>query len=93
VFTEAKPRPKYKLEVEVPEAIYKLLTAAAGRRKMSVINTRDPGAGKPMTVPGLALQIIGGVVTRGSVDRALAGWGEYTAAQARLSLSFKLAAT
>jgi len=48
-----------------------LLKQAAARRTQS--------AAVRMSVETLAMQIIGGTVTRGSVDRTLAAYGEYRA--------------
>ena len=66
-----KKRTKVKIEIELPGTVFDLLTAAAARR-FHQIDTR-------MTAEQLAQQIVSGIVLRGSIDRAVALWGEYTA--------------
>jgi hypothetical protein len=53
-----------KIVIELPERLHKLLRSAADRRHLSVDAT--------------AMQIVGGVVAKGSVDAALNRWGDYT---------------
>ena len=65
-----KKRTKVKIEIELPGTVFDLLTAAA--RRFHQIDTR-------MTAEQLAQQIVSGIVLRGSIDRAVALWGEYTA--------------
>jgi hypothetical protein len=64
-----RARPTYPLTIpKIPEAVYRLLESAAARRQMSPAE--------------LAAQIIGGTVTRGSVDKTTARWQRYCATSA-----------
>jgi len=60
--TQARPK-NTKVTVEMTAPVHRLLQQAASRRSISVGE--------------LAAQILGGVLCRGSIDRALACWGDY----------------
>jgi hypothetical protein len=59
-----KSSTKYKLTIVVTESVYKSLTAAATHREK-------------MTPETVAAEIVGGVCTRGSIQKALNQWGDY----------------
>src|SRR5262249_8256609 len=61
---KAQQRPTYSMTLELPEPIFKLLEAAAKRRKQS--------ANVKMTTEALCVYLLAGVVTRQSIDRTLA---------------------
>ena len=62
-----KKHTKHKIEIELSASVFKLATEAAARRKAIAVET-------------LLAQIIGGVVCRGSIDRALAEFHSYAVA-------------
>jgi hypothetical protein len=57
------PTIKHKVTVELSEPVFKLLEAAAKRRSLDADD--------------ITARIIGGILTRGSIDNALNGWGRY----------------
>jgi len=59
-----KSSTKYKLTIVVTESVYKSLTAAATHQEK-------------MTPETVAAEIVGGVCTRGSIQKALNQWGDY----------------
>jgi hypothetical protein len=59
---------KSELTVVLPEAAFKLLVAAAARRRKGEV---------PMAPEALAAAIISGTILRGSIDRQAALWHEY----------------
>ena len=77
-------RPKFDVTITLGEAVYKLATAAAKRR------VQRHGVGQTMTVETLCAEIVGGVLTRGSVHGALRVWGDYQV-DGRCGGDFKIA--
>ena len=67
---------KQKLTIELSQPVYKLLTAAAARRTGNMSSHGESGK-QPMTAEVLCMQLIAGILTRGSIDRALSHYGEY----------------
>ena len=65
-----RPRPKLDVMITLPEAVHRFAAAAAKRR-------RGEFGGEEMSVEVLCTQIVGGVITRGSIDAALAAWHDY----------------
>jgi len=65
------PRPKHTIQIQLLDPVFKLMTAAAKRRSDSRVS---------MSVDTLCAQIVGGVVTRLSIDRTLAAWEDFLTA-------------
>jgi hypothetical protein len=62
---------KVKVTVELPETVHRLLEQAAARRRQS--------ENVSMSLDTLIMQIVGGIVCRGSIENALHAWGRYCA--------------
>jgi hypothetical protein len=72
-----QPRTKVSRTITLPSVVDRLLVAAAARRRASGLTARHDEAQRMMTAEELASQIIGGVITRLSIDKAVSAWGAY----------------
>src|SRR5215472_11094938 len=61
--TATPAKVQHKAVIVLPESLFKLLRSAADRRHM--------------TVDQLASEVVGGTIAKGSIDAALARWGDY----------------